>query len=46
MDGHGELSPGARAVEYLEALAAQDWPLVEASLSAQIRRRGRSATIS
>jgi hypothetical protein len=40
MDGPGELSAGPRAVEYLEALAAQDWSLVEASLSAQIRRHG------
>lgn len=40
MNGPGELSAGPRAVEYLEALAAQDWPLVEASLSDQIRRHG------
>ena len=40
MDTQGVPSAGARAVAYLEALASQDWPRVEACVSAGIRRHG------
>jgi SnoaL-like domain len=40
MDGPPETTVGARAVAYLEAVAAQDWPLVEAVVSARVRRHG------